>query len=282
MLALPDPLRAAARPLRRRTTGPGSSACSPRPGAPALRFDQTLNNHTVAAYSAFFALYPSLRIWDDGERLGWLLRRRPASSARFCACNELPAALFGVLLFVRAPGPVPEADARSASSRRRSCRCVGVPGTQYLAFGQFKPVYEEFGTSRTSTRGATGTRRWRSTGSTCSPSPQAVYLFHMTLRPPRRLLAHADLPVLPARRVARRSRPDAAACRRSGLADARADGGDAGVLHLEPQGAELRRLDPGPALAVLADPVLAGHAARRASEPGQDRRGYRWLSLLGA
>ena len=37
----------------------------------------------------------------------------------------------------------------------------------------------------------------------------------------------------------------------------------AGVLHLEPQGAELRRLDPGPALAVLADPVLAVPAAER-------------------
>ena len=36
-------------------------------GTYLLPFTQTLNNHTVAASSAFFALYLFLRIWDDGD-----------------------------------------------------------------------------------------------------------------------------------------------------------------------------------------------------------------------
>src|SRR5262249_48065679 len=44
------------------------------------------------------------------------------------------------------------------------------------------------------------------------------------------------------------------------LDDERADRRGPGVLHLEARGAELRRLDAGAALAVLADPVLAADA----------------------
>ena len=61
-----------------------------------------------------------------------------------------------------------------------------------------------------------------------------------------------------------------------------ADHRPAGVLHLEPQGAELRRLDPGPALAVLADPVLAACFCPKGVEGGQTRgwvRGSRFLAL---
>ena len=35
-------------------------------GTYLLPFTQTLNNHTVAAWSVFFAVYAFLRIWDDG------------------------------------------------------------------------------------------------------------------------------------------------------------------------------------------------------------------------
>ncbi len=85
-------------------------------GTLLFAFDQTLNNHTVAAYSAFFALYATIKIFDDEapSRRSFMAAGFWAS---FCACNELPAALFGLLLFacvfVRSPGRC------SASSRRR-------------------------------------------------------------------------------------------------------------------------------------------------------------------
>ncbi|MBX6315773.1 MAG: hypothetical protein IRY99_23085, partial [Isosphaeraceae bacterium] len=65
---------------------------------PLYVFDQTLNNHTVAAYSAFFAIYPLVRIWGEGSRSPWHFAAAGFFGA-FCACNELPAALFGLLLF---------------------------------------------------------------------------------------------------------------------------------------------------------------------------------------
>src|SRR5262249_11193234 len=58
-----------------------------------LPFDSTLNNHTIAAMSAFFALYPFLRIWDDRVESAWAFAAAGFFGA-FCACNELPAALF--------------------------------------------------------------------------------------------------------------------------------------------------------------------------------------------
>ncbi|HID22257.1 MAG TPA: hypothetical protein EYP14_07635, partial [Planctomycetaceae bacterium] len=58
----------------------------------------TFNNHTVAATSLVFALYPAIGILCEGQRRGrdfalvgfW---------AAFVCCNELPAALFGVAVF---------------------------------------------------------------------------------------------------------------------------------------------------------------------------------------
>ncbi len=61
-------------------------------------FLTTLNNHTVAACSVVFALYPALRIVNDGRRAGWLFALAGFWGA-FAACSELPAAMFGVALF---------------------------------------------------------------------------------------------------------------------------------------------------------------------------------------
>ncbi|MFO0911225.1 MAG: hypothetical protein U0794_23290 [Isosphaeraceae bacterium] len=113
-------------------------------GTYLFAFEQTLNNHTVAAASAFGALYGFQAIWSGRSRSRRLFAGVGFLGA-FTACNEIPALLFLVLLFVwlfvRFPG-----------------RCVRwfVPGamvplvafliTQFLAFGQFRPVYEEFGT----------------------------------------------------------------------------------------------------------------------------------------
>jgi hypothetical protein len=155
-------------------------------------FNQTLNNHTVAASSAFFAIYAMQRIWADGGRSGWLFTAAGFFGA-FTACNELPAALFGLLLFllllVRFPGPTFKFFVPAAA-----VPCVAFLATQYLAFGQFRPVYEEFGTKSYTYEGsywntplefdwfngATETVVDGKTVKTPNQEPYGVYLFHMT------------------------------------------------------------------------------------------------------
>jgi hypothetical protein len=61
-------------------------------------FLTTLNNHTIAAAGVVFALYPTLRILNDGRRSGGLFALAGFWGA-FAACCELPAALFGLALF---------------------------------------------------------------------------------------------------------------------------------------------------------------------------------------
>lgn len=68
----------------------------------------TLNNHTIAAASLVFALYPLLRIWIDRQQSPALFMLAGFWSA-FLVCNELPSCVFGVAAFVmmawRAPAP---------------------------------------------------------------------------------------------------------------------------------------------------------------------------------
>ena len=62
-------------------------------------FLTTFNNHTVAAVSVVFALYPTLRILNDG-RQNRVLFALAGFWGAFAACCEIPAALFGAALFV--------------------------------------------------------------------------------------------------------------------------------------------------------------------------------------
>lgn len=142
-------------------------------------FDQTLNNHTVAAYSGFFALYALIRIWDEGERSPLYFALAGFFGA-FCACNELPAALFGIALFlmlvIRFPRPtllwfVPAA----------AIPCIAFLTTQYLAFGQFKPVYEEFGTKSYNYEASYWNAPLEFDYLNKEPESKPVYLFHMLL-----------------------------------------------------------------------------------------------------
>jgi hypothetical protein len=148
-------------------------------GTLLFAFDSTLNNHTLAASCAFFALYPFVRIWDDDVRSPWHFAAAGFFAA-LCACNELPAALFGILLFllllVRFPRQtvlyfVPAA----------AIPCVGFLATQYLAFGQFRPVYEEFGTKSYEYEGSYWNTPLEMDYFNKMPEPYGVYLFHMTL-----------------------------------------------------------------------------------------------------
>jgi MFS family permease len=60
-------------------------------------FSTTLNNHTIAAFSSFFALYPAFLIWREGERRGRLFAVAGFFSG-FAAVNEFPALAFLVAL----------------------------------------------------------------------------------------------------------------------------------------------------------------------------------------
>ena len=152
-------------------------------------FVQTLNNHTVAAASAFFAIDALQRIWTGRSR-SVVVFASAGFFAAFCACNELPAALFGLLLFVflfvRFPGRTFTVFAPAAA-----LPIVAFLVTQYAAFGQFKPVYEEFGTKSYTYAGS----YWNTPlefdwfnalttlpGGATVPNqePYGVYLFHMT------------------------------------------------------------------------------------------------------
>jgi hypothetical protein len=151
----------------------------------------TLNNHTTAAACAFFAIYALQRIWSERERSAWAFAAAGFFGA-FTACNELPAALFGLLLFLmlvtRFPGRTLKWFVPAAA-----IPIVAFLATQYIAFGQFKPVYEEFGTKSYTYEGS----YWNTPlemdyfnvpdkkvvdGKTIETwkEPYEVYLFHMT------------------------------------------------------------------------------------------------------
>jgi len=112
-------------------------------------FAITLNNHTVAACTALFALVPFLRAWSEKDAPGWTIAVCGFFAA-FTAAVELPAAslgaaLFGLLMW-RTPRRtllwfVPAAAIPVAAAF----------ATNYLALGRLTPAYSEHGT------GAAGT-----------------------------------------------------------------------------------------------------------------------------
>ena len=143
-------------------------------------FNSSLNNHTVAAYSAFFALYALARIWDGGpEDAGRSHFVAAGFWGAFCACNEIPAGLFGALLFLLLMARAP---------RRTLLYFVpaaAIPlaaffATQYLAFGQLKPVYEEFGTKSYNYEGSYWNTPLEFDWFNLHPESMPVYLLHMT------------------------------------------------------------------------------------------------------
>jgi hypothetical protein len=148
-------------------------------GTYLFAFQQTLNNHTVAAWSAFFAVYALQKVWSGESRSAGAFAAAGFFGA-FTACNELPAAVFGVLLFplllVRSPGKtlawfVPAA----------AVPVLAFLVTQFVAFGQFTPVYEEFGTKSYNYEGSYWNTPLEMDYFNKYPEPKEVYLFHMTL-----------------------------------------------------------------------------------------------------
>ena len=113
-------------------------------GTYLLPFTETLNNHTLAAFGAFFALYQFIQIWDDGELSAWRFATL-GLLAGFTATNELPAmafvALLGGLLVFRFPGRTLAWYLPFAA-----LPILALATSQYASFGKFALAYEEFGT----------------------------------------------------------------------------------------------------------------------------------------
>jgi hypothetical protein len=161
-------------------------------GTYLLPFNQTLNNHTVAAFSAFFALYLFLRIWEDEQCSSWRFAGVGLFSA-FTAVNEIPALAFAVLvtlfLLWRFPAKtlcylIPAAMVPFAASL----------AAQYAALGELKLVYTEFGTESYLWEGSLWKTPleldalnlpWFDANEAArrglAAEPYALYLFHMTL-----------------------------------------------------------------------------------------------------
>jgi hypothetical protein len=145
-------------------------------------FSVTLNNHTVAAWSALFALYAAMRIWSPDEAHG----RRPVGLyalagffAAFTACNELPAAAFAVALFLMLLWESP----RYALTAFLPAALLPVAAfflTNYLAIGELNPAYEKFGGPWYDYEGSYW-RNARGIDIAGSQESRGVYAFHLLL-----------------------------------------------------------------------------------------------------
>ncbi len=106
----------------------------------------TLNNHSIAASSAVFALYPFLKIILDQEyrKRNFILA---GFFAMFTCCNELPAALFGLIVF----GMLFRANPRLTCLFFVPAALIPLAGffaTTYAATGGWKPFYMYYGTEK--------------------------------------------------------------------------------------------------------------------------------------
>ena len=104
------------------------------------------NNHTIAATSLVFAIYPAIRILCDGKR-EWYYFALCGFWSAFVCCNELPAALFGVAVFVF----VLRASARGTLRWFVPAALIPLGAfflTNYLATGGWKPFYMYYGTEK--------------------------------------------------------------------------------------------------------------------------------------
>lgn len=140
-------------------------------------FTSTLNNHLIAAWSAFFAFGATIRAINDKDKSTGNFLQAGFFSA-FCACNELPAAsLPAVLGLVLA----------AVSFRRTLFGFVPAAllptilffACQYAALGTFKPAYADFGGDAYEYAGSYWTTPLDLDYFDKHPEPRAVYLGHM-------------------------------------------------------------------------------------------------------
>jgi hypothetical protein len=115
--------------------------CSAALGTYLTSYSITLNNHTIAAFSASFSLYGAYRIWVQGERKA-ILFVVAGFFAGFTAVNEFPAVSFLVLLTTGLLWKVP------APTLRLFVPLALLPVsahflTNYASTGSLKPAYAD-------------------------------------------------------------------------------------------------------------------------------------------
>ena len=149
-------------------------------GTYLLPFTQTLNNHTVAAFSAFFALYQLFWIWDRRRSLRLAIRGRRASSRRSprrtsCRPSRSSSCCLACSSF-HFPGRP-----SSISSAGALVPIAAFVAAQYAVFGEFKLAYEAFGTDEYLYEGSFWKTPLDLDAFNEHPEPYATYFFHMTL-----------------------------------------------------------------------------------------------------
>jgi hypothetical protein len=102
-------------------------------------FQATLNNHTVAACGALFAIYQVLKIHIEGDGRWWRFVLA-GLFAGWTACNELPAAALAAGLFVWLASLSPRGTLRIALPAA-ALPVAAYLYTQYEAFGSILPTY---------------------------------------------------------------------------------------------------------------------------------------------
>ena len=148
-------------------------------GTYLFAFNVTLNNHTVAAYSAFFAIYATIRIVADGRR-HWGYFLASGFFAAFSAASELPAVLFLVLLFLILLVIAPK-KTLLAFLPAALVPSIALLWTQLMAFGQFAPVYLEYKTESYQHEGSYWQTPLEFDYFNDHPEPKGVYIFHMLI-----------------------------------------------------------------------------------------------------
>jgi hypothetical protein len=148
-------------------------------GTYLLPFTQTLNNHTVAAFSAYFAVDQLVWIWNEKIPAGWRCAALGFFAA-FAAANELPALALVALLFCLLLASLPR-NALFFFVAGALIPIAAFMAAQYAVFGEFKLAYEAFGTDEYLYEGSFWKTPLDLDLFNEHPEPYAVYLFHMTL-----------------------------------------------------------------------------------------------------
>lgn len=140
----------------------------------------TFNNHTVAAVSIVFSMIPCARIVCDDERRP-LLFLLAGFFAAFAAANELPAALWGIVVF----GLLIWKSPRLTILYFIPAAIVPLAGffwTNYEATGGIKPFYAYYGTEKYEYVYEGVPSYWVDPkGIDANQEPPLVYLMHCTI-----------------------------------------------------------------------------------------------------
>lgn len=140
-------------------------------------FTSTLNNHLVAAWAAFFAFMATIKAINDPAR-NWQSFAKAGFFSAFCACNELPALSFFVILALVMAGTSLKQTA-FAFLPAALIPFLTFFASQYAAMGSLIPAYAEFGGDAYEYAGSYWTTPLDLDYYDKHPEPRAVYLTHM-------------------------------------------------------------------------------------------------------